>query len=250
VTRFGNQPVSLYRNQGEKGFSDLTWDAKIGRPSSFPVKWGTGFADFDNDGWVDILVANGNVSPRVNALANEAKYGEPLQLFRNRGDRTFNEVAGEVGLNQGVLQSRRGTAFGDLNNDGNVDFVVYNVGGPPSVFLNETTNSNHRVMIRLVGTKSNRAAVGARVTVSTARMMQMDEVHAGGSYLSSNDQRLHFGLGSDPSIQRIEIRWPSGATEEFHDVAVDCLYTFTEGKGIVETQKLRKLEANQTAKPR
>ena len=250
VSRFGNQPVSLYRNQGAKGFTEVTWDAKIGRLSSSPVKWGTGFADFDNDGWPDIVVANGNVSPRVDALANEAKYREPLQLFRNRRGRTFDEIANEAGLNQGALQSRRGTAFGDLNNDGNVDFVVYNVGAPPSVFLNETKNSNHRIVLRLVGAKSNRAAIGTQVVVSTAQMAQRDEVRGGGSYLSSNDQRLHFGLGSDALVQKIEVRWPSGAKEEFHDISADSLYTITEGKGIIETMKLRAVETAQPAASR
>ena len=214
------------------------------------MKWGTGFADFDNDGWPDLLVANGNVSPRVDTLPNEAKYREPLQLFRNRGDRTFEETSTEAGLNQGALESRRGTALGDLNNDGNPDFVVYNVGAPPSVFLNESRNSNHRVILLLVGTKSNRAAIGAQVLVSSARMTQRDEVRGGGSYLSSNDQRLHFGLGPDASIQKIEIRWPSGAKEEFHDIAADSLYTITEGKGILETMKLRRVEPARSSKPR
>jgi enediyne biosynthesis protein E4 len=250
VTRFGNQPVSLYRNQGEKGFADLTWNAKIGRPSTAPVKWGVGFADFDNDGWPDILVANGNVSSRVDALPNEAKYREPLQLFRNRGDRTFDEIASEAGLNQSALQSRRGTAFGDLNNDGNLDFVTYNVGTLPSVFINETGNSNHRVILRLVGTKSNRNAIGAQVWVSTARMNQRDEVRGGGSYLSSNDSRLYFGLGPDASIQKIEVRWPSGMKEELHNIAADYLYTITEGKGIVETMKLRIVGSAQAASSR
>jgi hypothetical protein len=250
VSRFGNQPVSLYRNQGEKGFVDVTWDAKIGRPSSAPVKWGTGFADFDNDGWPDIFVANGNVSPKVDDLPNEAKYREPLQLFRNRGNGTFDEIANEAGLNAGALQSRRGTAFGDLNNDGNIDVVVYNVGAPPSLFLNETRNSNHRIILRLVGTKSNRAAIGARVLVSTARMTQIAEVSGGGSYLSSNDQRLHFGLGADAAIEKMEIRWPSGARQELRNLAADCLYTIVEGEGISETVKLRSASTAEAGKPK
>jgi hypothetical protein len=250
VSRFGNEPMSLYRNQGEKGFIDVTWEAKIGRPSSAPVKWGTGFADFDNDGWPDILVANGNVSPKADDLPNEAKYREPLLLFRNRGNGTFDEIANEARLNAGALQSRRGTAFGDLNNDGNVDVVVYNVGAPPSLFLNETRNSNHRIILHLVGTKSNRAAIGARVSVSTARMTQIGEVSGGGSYLSSNDQRLHFGLGPDAAIEKIEIRWPSGAKEEFRTIAADCLYTIVEGEGIRETVKLRSVNTAEPGKPK
>jgi hypothetical protein len=238
VTRFGNQPVSLYRNQSEKGFADTAWDAKIGRPSSAPVKWGTGFADFDNDGWPDIFVANGNVSPKADDLPNEARYREPVLLFRNKGDRTFEEVAEEAGLNKGTLQSRRGTAFGDINNDGNIDIVVYNVGGPPSLFLNETQNSNHRVLFKLIGTKSNRSAIGARVIVHTSSAMQMAEVAGGGSYLSCNDQRLHFGLGSDSTIARVEIQWPSGAKEELRDLAADFLYTIEEGGGVKSAIKV------------
>jgi enediyne biosynthesis protein E4 len=238
VTRFGNQPVSLYRNQSEKGFVDTTWEAKIGRASYAPVKWGTGFVDFDNDGWLDIFVANGNVSPKADALPNEARYREPVQLFRNLGDRTFEEVASRAGLNDGALQSRRGSAFGDLNNDGNVDIVAYNVGAPPSLFLNESQNSNHRVLLKLIGTNSNRSAIGARVTVSTSIMSQLAEVRGGGSYLSSNDQRLHFGLGADTAIVRIVVQWPSGSKDEFQNVAADSIYTITEGAGIKNVAKL------------
>ena len=238
VTRFGNQPVSLYSNQAEKGFADNDYNAKIGRASSPPVKWGVGFADFDNDGWPDILVANGNISSKVDSLPNEARYREPLQLFRNRGDRTFEEIASEAGLNEGKLQSRRGIAFGDLNNDGNVDVVVYNVGAPPSLFLNETRNANHRVIFKLIGGKSNRAAIGARVTVTTPTMTQVAEVTAGGGYLSSNDQRLHFGLGREAKMAKVVIRWPGSKSDEFHDLAADSIYSIAEGGTIQEIAKL------------
>ena len=238
VTRFGNQPVSLYRNQAEKGFADTSYDAKIGRVSSPPVKWGVGFADFDNDGWPDILVANGNISSKVDALPSEARYREPVQLFRNRGDRTFDEISTAAGLNEGKPQSRRGIAFGDLNNDGNVDVVVYNVGAPPSLFLNETSNPNHRVIFKLIGGKSNRAAIGARVTVTTPAMTQIAEVTAGSGYLCSNDQRLHFGLGTEARMAKVLIRWPNGNSEEFHDVAADSIYSITEGGAMQEIAKL------------
>jgi hypothetical protein len=241
ITRFGNQPMSLYRNQSEKGFADIAWAAKIGCTSSAPVKWGTGFADFDNDGWLDVFVANGNVSPKADNLPNEAKYREPIQLFRNRGDRTFEEVATESGLNEGTLQSRRGTAFGDLDNDGNVDIVVYNVGGPPSLFLNQTRNSNHRVLFKLIGSKSNRSAIGARITISTSRMTQLAEVTGGGSYLSCNDQRIHFGLGEEAIIAKVVVQWPSGAKDEFPNIAADAIYAITEGSSIKEVAKLPSL---------
>ncbi len=238
VTRYGYQPLTLYSNQGAKGFADVTWASQIGRTTYLPVRWGAGFADFDNDGWPDIFVANGNVSPVVDQLPNDLKYREPLQLFRNQGDRTFAEVADASGLNDGPMQSRRGTAFGDINNDGNVDVVVYNVGAPPSVFLNESKNANHRVLFRLVGTKSNKAAIGARVTVVTAKSSQMDEVRAGGSYLSTNDVRLHFGLGAESVMKKIEIAWPSGLKEELKNVPADAIYTIEEGRGIQTTVKI------------
>lgn len=238
VTRYGFQPVSLLRNEGASGFEDVTWASGIGQVSTSPVRWGTGFADFDNDGWPDVFIANGNVTPAVEKLPNENPYREPVQLFHNRGNGTFEEIANSAGLNNGPLQSRRGAAFGDIDNDGNVDAVAYNEGGPPSLFLNETKNPWHRVLFRLVGTKSNRAAIGARVTVYTSKMTQMDEVRAGGSYLSSSDQRLHFGLGAETKMRRIEIRWPSGASEELKNVAADAIYTIVEGKGITKSVKL------------
>jgi len=238
VSRFGSQPVSLYRNQGEKGFVDVAGDAQIGRPSFAPVKWGIGFVDFDNDGWPDVFVANGNISTKVEEIPNEVRYREKLQLFHNLGGRTFEEIADASLLNDGPLHSRRGTAFGDLNNDGNVDVVVYNAGGPPSLFINESKNSNHRVLFHLIGTKSNRAAIGARVTVSTSSMKHVSEVCGGGSYLSSNDQRLHFGLGSDAVMKSVVIEWPSGGREELQNVAGDAIYTVVEGTGIKSTIKL------------
>jgi hypothetical protein len=232
VTRYGNQPASLYWNQGKGQFTDVAEKAGISKPTFVPIKWGVGFGDFDNDGWPDIFIASGNFSVLMDALPYDARYAEPVQLFRNQGDHTFQDVANASGLNDGPLLSRRGTAFGDINNDGNLDVVVFNVNGPPSVFLNETGNRNHRVLFRLIGTTSNRAAIGAQVTVVTAAMSQIDEVRGGGSYNSSNDSRLHFGLGSNSTMKKIEVRWPSGKTQEFQDVDADAIYEIKEGKDI------------------
>lgn len=229
VSRFGSQPASLYWNRGQE-FPDIAERAKIAKPTFTPVKWGIGFGDFDNDGWPDFFMANGNFSSLMDTLPGEVRYAEPIQLFRNLGDRTFTDVADGAGLNQGQLKSRRGTAFGDINNDGNLDVVVFNVGEPPSLFINETANSNHRVLFRLIGTKSNRAAVGARMTVTTPAMSQIDEVRAGGSYNSTNDWRLHFGLGSDTRMSKVEVLWPSGARQEFRDFPADKIYEITEGE--------------------
>jgi hypothetical protein len=236
VTRADNQPVSLYWNQGEY-FTDAARKAGIASATMAPVKWGTGFGDFDNDGWLDIVVANGNFSSLLDTLPKEGKFAQPMQLFRNRGNLTFEEIADEAGLNAGRLYSRRGTAFGDINNDGKLDVVVFNVGAPPSVFVNETKNANHWVLFRLIGVKSNRAAIGARVSVTTSKMTEIDEVHGGGSYNSTNDTRLHFGLGSDATIKKIEVWWPSGLRQEFVDVAGDAIYEIKEGAGIVSEKK-------------
>jgi hypothetical protein len=229
VTRFGNQPASLYWNRGNQ-FLDLADKAGLRSNTVAMVKWGTGFGDFDNDGWPDIVIANGNFSSLLDAIPGEVRYAEPLQLFRNRGNGSFEEIADAVGLNAGPLQSRRGTALGDIDNDGNLDMVVFNVAGPPSVFLNETRNSNHRVLLRLIGVKSNRGAVGARVRVITSTMTQIDEVRAGGSYNSTSDPRLHFGLGTDAIITALEVRWPSGLQQEFTEIRADAIYEITEGK--------------------
>jgi hypothetical protein len=237
VTRADNQPASLYWNQGDH-FLDVAHETGIASLTKAPVKWGAGFGDFDNDGWPDILVANGNFSSLLDSLPKQDRFAEPMQLFRNRGNSTFEEIADEAGLNAGRLYSRRGTAFGDINNDGKLDVVVFNVNAPPSVFLNETKNANHRVLFRLVGTKSNRAAVGARVRVTTSKMTQIDEVHAGGSYNSTSDTRLHFGLGNEPTMNKIDIFWPSGLRQEFHDVQADAIYEIKEGEPIRKITQL------------
>ncbi len=231
VTRFGNQPASLYWNRGDF-FTDIATPAKIASRTFAPVKWGNGFGDFDNDGWPDIIIANGNFTSLMDTISGEARFAEPLQLFRNLGDRTFEEIGDSVGLNDGPMFSRRGTAFGDINNDGNLDMVVFNVGAPPSVFLNETANGNHRVLFRLIGTKSNTMAIGARVRVTTGKMAQIDEVHGGGSYNSSDDTRLHFGLGGDAVMDKVEVFWPGGLHQEFVKVAADAIYEIKEGQGI------------------
>ena len=232
VTNFADQANDLYRNQGAEGFSDVNFAAQIAQPSVPLVGWGTGFFDMDNDGWLDLFVANGHVYPQVGAGTGTGAFRQPMLLLRNKGDGTFEEVSSDAGLREIPLASRRGAAFGDVNNDGCVDILLLNVGEPPSLLINHCGNGNHRVVFKLTGTRSNKLAIGTRVTVRTGKLRQLAEVRSGGSYLSQNDLRLHFGLGAVDRMTDVEIRWPNGNTEMLHDVAADFLYTIVEGSGI------------------
>jgi enediyne biosynthesis protein E4 len=238
ITNYADQPKGLYLNQGDTGFRDVTFSAKIAQASLPYVSWGTGFADFDNDGLPDLVIASGHVYPDVDTVPRNVKYREPLLLYRNNGNRTFDEIAGPAALNDGAMQSRRGVAFGDINNDGNMDMVIFNVGAPPSLFLNDTKNSNHRTLFKLVGTKGNREAIGARVTVTSATRSQLEEIKAGSSYLSTSDPRLHFGLAGDSVMDKVEIRWPNDEVETLRNVPADAIYTVVQGQGIKNTIKL------------
>ncbi|MFZ0800884.1 MAG: CRTAC1 family protein [Terriglobales bacterium] len=230
VTNFTEQPDALYRNLGAQGFTDVSYAAKLARPTYALVGWGTGFFDMDNDGWLDLFIANGHVYPQMDQVHGTAPYREPMLLFRNQRDGTFEDVSSV--LSSIPDASRRGAAFGDINNDGNVDIVAINTGEPPALLLNQTQSKNHRVLFKLVGTKSNKAAIGARVTVRAGKLVQFSEVRGGGSYLSQNDLRLHFGLGAAPAMDEVEIRWPNGKTETLRGVPADFIYTVVEGSGI------------------
>jgi enediyne biosynthesis protein E4 len=234
VTNFVEQGSALYHNLGNKKdeaeFADVSVPSHVMKPTYPYVGWGTAFFDYDNDGWLDLFVANGHVYPQVDSIPGGTPYRQPMILFRNHRDGTFDDVSSA--LASLPPQSRRGAAFGDINNDGNIDIVVLNVGEPPSLLLNHNASANHRVLFKLIGTKSNKAAIGARVTVKAGGMTQFSEVRGGASYLSQNDLRLHFGLGASDKMSEVEIRWPQGETEILRDVAADFIYTIAEGKGI------------------
>ena len=159
-------------------------------------------------------------------------YRQPLLFFRNNRDRTFQDITRLSALDKLPLKSRRGMAFGDINNDGKIDVLILNVGEPPTLLLNCTDSRNHAVLFKLIGTKSNKAAIGARVTVSSGGVTQLNEVRGGGSYLSQNDLRVHFGLGGNALMNVVEVSWPSGAKQAFHDLATDFFYTIDEAGGI------------------
>jgi enediyne biosynthesis protein E4 len=241
ITNFESEPNALYRNIGAEGFNDVTLSSKIGQPSRPYVGWGTAFVDFDNDGWPDLLVANGHVYPQMDVAAGKYDTGfrQPFLLFRNRGDGTFEEVSKEARLRELPLRSSRGAAFGDIDNDGLVDTVVVNLGEPPTVLLNTSENSNRSVTLRLVQTKGNRDAIGARVTLKSAKHTFIQEVRAGASYLSQNDLRLHFGLGAEEKIERVEVRWSNGETETISGVTPGQIATITQGKGVTSSMPYR-----------
>ena len=239
VTNFVEQGSTLYRNLGKDSFADVSVRAKLIKPTYPFVSWGTAFFDMDNDGWLDLFIANGHVYPQVDNIPGGTPYRQPMLLFRNHRDGIFDDVSRV--LASMPPQSRRGAAFGDINNDGNVDIVVLNVGEPPSLLLNLTESRNHRVLFKLVGTKSNKAAIGARVTVKAGGLVQFSEVRGGASYLSQNDLRLHFGLGSNEKMSEVNIRWPNGETEVLPDVPADFIYTLVEGAGIQQKVALPSL---------
>jgi hypothetical protein len=230
VTNFVEQGSTLYHNLGKDNFADVSLRAKLIK-STYPfVSWGTAFFDVDNDGWLDLFIANGHVYPQVDSIPGGTPYAQPMLLFRNHRDGTFDDVSSVFASLP--PQSRRGAAFGDINNDGNVDIVVLNVGRPPSLLINHSDSPNHRVLFKLVGTKSNKAAIGARVTVKTGTLVQFSEVRGGASYLSQNDLRLHFGLAANDMMSEVSVRWPNGETEILRDVPADFIYTIVEGAGI------------------
>ena len=234
VPDYAFQYDTLYWNRGTEGFVDITTKANLAKATYPYVGWGTGFFDADNDGWDDILVTNGHVYPQADSIPGSAPYHEPIQLFRNLHDKTFEDVSAIAGLDGLRGASWRGVAFGDVNNDGKVDVLVLDADGPPLLLINRTESKNHAVLFHLIGTKSNRAAIGARVTVKAGDLSQFNEVRGGSSLFSQNDLRLHFGLGEHAMMNRVKIAWPSGKTESYENLPADLIYTIVEGAGIRE----------------
>jgi len=240
VTNFTFQPDTLYWNQAARGFTDISSSAHLAQPTYEYVGWGTSFFDVENDGWPDLMAVNGHVFPQVDSIPGAAPYKERIQLFRNHRDRTFQDVTSLSGLDKLPMLSRRGAAFGDVNNDGKVDVVILNEDGPPTLLLNRTESANHAVLFRLVGTKSNKAAIGARVTVTAGDLVQFNEVSGGSSYLSQNDLRLHFGLGPHTVMDSVAVSWPSGIHESYKNLDADFIYTIVEGEGIRQKTEFSK----------
>ena len=234
-THFAEDTPVLYVNDGKGNFRDVTLKSGLGVETRF-VSWGTGIADLDNDGNPDLFWVTGSIYPEAEKQLPALPYKTPRVVFRNLGNGRFEELIGEAGPGVETPHSSRGCAFGDFDNDGDVDVLIVNQNEPPSLLRNDVGGGRHWIKVKLTGVKSNRSAIGARVTVRYGDKVQAQEVLGQSSYLSVNDRRLHFGLGAASSAD-IEVRWPLGLVEKFPGVAADHLAHITEGAGITRLQK-------------
>ncbi len=237
-THFQGQATGLYKNDGKAEFDDMTARAGLNAERRF-ISWGTGLVDLDNDGYPDIFVVAGTVYPELEKVYAKYPTRNPRLIFRNQGDGTFVELGEEAGPGVSERHVSRGCAFGDFDNDGDLDVLIVNTNEPPSLLRNDVPSGNHWVKVRLEGTKSNRSAIGSRVLVRYGSKVQAQCVASQSSYLSVNDWRLHFGLGTVTTVD-IEVHWPTGASETFTNQKADQLITIREGQGIVKGRPFAK----------
>ncbi len=238
VTNFSDENDLLYRNRGEWNFSEDSYPSGLALPSLPYVKWGTAFVDLDNDGWLDLITVTGHVYPQVDSLPSGARYREPKILSMNQKDGSFCDASSQAGPALMEKHVSRGLAIGDMFNNGNMDVVIGDLDGRPMLLKNAGVPGRHWVSIELAGTKSNRLAIGARLKLIAGGMTQTDEVHSGGSYLSQNDLRIHFGLGAATKIDSLQIHWPSGHVDTITNLTADKFYSVLEGQGIVQATKI------------
>jgi enediyne biosynthesis protein E4 len=229
-TNFAGDTSTLYANDGKGLCEDRTFAAGIGLNTRW-LGWGVSFVDLDNDGWLDLFLVNGHVYPEVERLKTEGTYKQRKVVYRNLGNGRFEDVSMRLGEPVTTPAAGRGAAFADFDNDGDIDVVVNNMHAPPDFFRLDLRPGAHWTTIALVGTRSNRSAIGARVKLFAADGVQVQEVRGGGSYYSQNDLRVHFGLGQTARIDRVEIRWPNGRQEQWKEVAIDRIVTLEEGTG-------------------
>jgi hypothetical protein len=238
-TNFSDDTATLYRNNGNGTFDDVTYPVGLGLNTKY-LGWGAMFFDFDNDGWPDILLVNGHVYPEVDSQHLGSTFQEPRILYHNNGNGTFTDISADGGPGITTVNSSRGLAIGDLWNDGHLSAVISNMNASSSLLVNDVRNSNHWIAFHLIGSsyaasqkhRSARDAIGARITMKAGARLFVDEVRSGSSYDSNNDMRVHFGLGSASKLDSMQVRWPSGLTEKFDGLAVDKIHTLKEGSGI------------------
>jgi enediyne biosynthesis protein E4 len=232
ISHFSDEYMVLYRNDGKMNFTDSSYSAGVAPATTPYVGWGDGFFDFDNDGWQDLFMVNGHVYPQVDSIGANVRYREPKLLFLNQHNGTFKNISRDVGPAIQLPQVSRGVAFGDLFNDGKIAIVIENLEGQPMILRPEGGPENHWISFELEGTKSNRLALNARVRITAGDLVQTGEVLSGGSYLSQNDLRVHFGLGALKYVSKVEVMWPSGEVETLSNLAADHFYRVKEGKGV------------------
>jgi hypothetical protein len=244
-TNFAGDTPSLYHNQGGANFEDTTFTAGLGAHTQF-LGWGCGFFDMDNDGWPDILICNGHVYPEVEQLKTEAGYAQRKLLYQNLRNGHFADVSFQAGPGISEPSPSRGAAFGDFDNDGDIDIVVNTVNDYPQLLRCDSKLAHNWIKVRTLGTKSNRSGIGARLTCVTRLPgeskphRQIDEVRSGGGYFSQNDLRVHFGLGKAEKVDLLEIRWPSGQMDTLKDIKANQVIYVKEGTGIARTMEFSK----------
>jgi hypothetical protein len=243
ITHFSEEYTTLFRNDGDWNFTDVSDQAGLAVATAPYVGWGDAFFDLENSGWPDLFLVNGHVYPQVDTRNVGTKYREPKLLFLNQHNGSFRNASNLVGPAIQIPQVSRGLAVGDLFNDGHMELVVENIEGGPMILRTEDGPKNHWISFELAGTKSNRLALNARVRVTAGELVQVEEVLSGGSYLSQHDLRLHFGVGGHVKADSVEITWPSGQKETLKDLPVDHFYSVLEGQGVVAAEKIRPVAA-------
>jgi hypothetical protein len=233
-THFIGDTSGFYRNDGKGNFDEVTRLAKVGVETRF-TSWGAGMVDLDNDGYPDVLFVTGSVYPEVERKLPQYPYKTPRVLFRNLGNGTFEELESQAGEGIATPHSSRGCAFGDFDNDGDLDVLIVNMNEPPSLLRNDMKVKQSWLKVKLEGVKSNRSAIGARVLVHYGGKVQAQAVLSQSSYYSCNDSRLHFGLGSS-SLADVDVYWPNGVHEQHKKISVNQLITIREGAGIVQNK--------------
>jgi hypothetical protein len=238
ISHFDNEYTAFYRNDGAMSFTDVSVAAGMVRGTKGYVGWGDAFVDFNNDGWGDFFVVNGHVYPQMDRPQITAKYLQPKLLFLNNHDGTFKDISKQAGPALQIPQVSRGMVVGDLFNDGRLEAVVENMAGMPMILRPEGGPDNHWISFQLEGVKCNRLALNARVRVTAGDLVQLDEVRSGGSYLSQNDLRLHFGLGKHERVDKAEILWPDGTVEPLANLVANRFYTVRQAAGIISSKSV------------
>ena len=233
LTHYQAETNTLYQNDGHGVFWDVTAQSHIGEPTHLPLAWGTGFVDFDNDGWLDLFFANGHLHDNVELLQEVGVYKQQNQLFHNSGNGIYTDITNQCGNGLQIEKSSRGSIFGDYDNDGDMDILITNIGDTPDLLRNDTSSINNWITIKLIGKKSNRDAIGSKVTLQYAETSKIIEIKSGGSYLSHNQFQLQTGLGTAKMVDQISVNWQNGVKDVIKDVQSNQRLTIKEGNGII-----------------